>query len=184
MIGEKFTRLTVVSYSHKDSNHRKWWNCVCDCGNLKVLHTGNLRSGNTKSCGCFAKDSAKNRALPNHGGVINHIILQYKRHAKQRGFEFELTKEFVSEIIFKPCFYCGVVGGNLKKTKNFKEGLKHNGIDRIDSSLNYTIDNVVPCCGRCNIGKSNMKKDDFLDWVSRIFNHQQAMASQWGSNLT
>ena len=27
--------------------------CVCDCGNMTVVRNGDLRSGNTKSCGCY-----------------------------------------------------------------------------------------------------------------------------------
>jgi hypothetical protein len=28
------------------------WRCECACGNEIVVRAGNLRSGNTKSCGC------------------------------------------------------------------------------------------------------------------------------------
>ena len=181
MIGEKFTRLTVKKFSHKDENHRKWWVCVCDCGVEKTLHTGNLRSGNTRSCGCLARDSAKNRVLPNDIAVINQIILQYKRHAKDRGINFELPYETVERLVRGSCYYCGVIGGNLKKTKNLKEGFRHNGIDRVDSSKNYTEENVVSCCGACNISKRDMSAKEFIFMAMRIASHQNAMASQWGA---
>ena len=35
-----------------DSNKPKW-RCICDCGNITVVTGINLRSGNTKSCGCL-----------------------------------------------------------------------------------------------------------------------------------
>lgn len=28
------------------------WECQCDCGNTKVVTTGHLTSGDTRSCGC------------------------------------------------------------------------------------------------------------------------------------
>ena len=57
LIGEKFGRLTVVTESpeKKKSNTCKTWVCKCDCGNMCVVPTNRLRSGNTKSCGCIHK---------------------------------------------------------------------------------------------------------------------------------
>lgn len=182
MIGEKFTRLTVVGFSHKDSNHRKWWKCVCDCGKEKVLHTGNLRSGNTRSCGCLAKEARGNTALPNDRGVINQIILQYKRHAKNRHIEFNLSYEEVELLVRGDCYYCGIVGGNLKKTKNLKDGFRYNGIDRVDSSKRYESGNVVSCCGVCNVAKGALSMSDFVSMAQRISRNQDAMATQWGAS--
>lgn len=43
-----------------------------------------------------------------------------------------------------------------------------NGIDRIDSSKGYTIDNCALCCRQCNYLKNNMSQDDFADWILSI----------------
>ena len=32
------------------------------------------------------------------------------------------------------------------------------GIDRIDNKMGYTLNNVVPCCSRCNFMKHIMTK--------------------------
>ena len=56
LIGEKYGRLTVVALD-RIANHKSYWKCVCDCG-LTVVATGNnLRSGNTKSCGCLRREA-------------------------------------------------------------------------------------------------------------------------------
>ena len=34
------------------------WNCLCDCGNEIVVSTGDLRSGHTKSCGCWKTEQS------------------------------------------------------------------------------------------------------------------------------
>lgn len=49
--------------------------------------------------------------------------------------------------------------------------LLYNGIDRVDSSLGYTVDNVVPCCKLCNQAKNNLSKQEFVDWVKRVYDH-------------
>lgn len=52
LIGKKFGRLLVKKYNKKGS-----WVCLCDCGNKHIVKTFNLKSGNTKSCGCLYVDS-------------------------------------------------------------------------------------------------------------------------------
>jgi len=53
--GQRFGRLVVVRYSH--SQRGAMWECVCDCGNFTTVRGGNLRSGNTTSCGCVQRSS-------------------------------------------------------------------------------------------------------------------------------
>ena len=59
----------------------------------------------------------------------------------------------------------------LIKTISYKDKYELvNGIDRLDSSKGYTINNCVPCCSKCNLMKSNFKKEDFLQHISKIYN--------------
>ncbi len=179
MIGRIFNRLTVLSFSHYDKRHRKHYLCRCECGKEKTVQMSLLKSGNTGSCGCLSVEAKKSKLLPENRGVINQIILGYKRHAQTRGFAWNLTFEDASILINQPCHYCGTAKSNNKITKNCRDGFRYNGIDRVDSTKNYTIDNVVPCCDFCNKAKGNKTKQEFLSWVKRIY--QNAMADQWGT---
>lgn len=51
MIGEKFGRLTVQELV-KAEKGQKWYKCLCDCGNEKIIDGHSLRRGHTTSCGC------------------------------------------------------------------------------------------------------------------------------------
>lgn len=51
LIGQRFGMLVVVSESAKKSNQIHW-NCKCDCGNETVVAGNNLKSKQTKTCGC------------------------------------------------------------------------------------------------------------------------------------
>lgn len=51
LIGEKFGRLTVQEWAGNGK-----WKCLCECGNTVLVQTDNLKSGNTKSCGCYQKE--------------------------------------------------------------------------------------------------------------------------------
>lgn len=176
----RFSRLLVLDVSHRDKRWRCHYRVQCDCGTIKTVQGSLLLSGNTRSCGCLARESRKAKALPEHQGVVNQIILQYKRHARNRSIAFQLSTSQVDVLVRQPCHYCGALGGNLKKTKNCKEGFRHNGIDRVDSARGYTLDNSVPCCGTCNRRKGVATKREFLDWVKQVFLYTEAMAEQWG----
>lgn len=57
LTGQKFDRLTVIKIFPKDDKYkRKFWLCKCECGNEKIIPTGSLRNGLTRSCGCLFKD--------------------------------------------------------------------------------------------------------------------------------
>lgn len=69
-----------------------------------------------------------------------------RRQAERRDIEFALSLEKYCELIKTPCFYCGQ---SLEKETG-------GGLDRIDNSKGYLVDNVLPCCGDCNYIRSDM----------------------------
>lgn len=70
LVGQKFARLLVI----RDSGLRSCeggirWECLCDCGTTRYLTAGNLRNGNTKSCGCWNSDRMRiEPPATTHGG--------------------------------------------------------------------------------------------------------------------
>ena len=61
IIGEKYGRLTVKKFLYKNSRHVPIVECICDCGNIYVGSYYGLRSGNTKSCGCYRSEYVSNK---------------------------------------------------------------------------------------------------------------------------
>jgi hypothetical protein len=59
LTGKRFGRLIAINF-HEKRNNRAYWLCKCNCGNEKVINSGHLRSGNTKSCGCLQKETVSN----------------------------------------------------------------------------------------------------------------------------
>lgn len=175
--GDRFGHLVVLRYTHQDKRWRRHYEVVCDCGRTKTVQGTLLRTGNTKSCGPGCKARTNASLLPNDRAPINQIILQYKRHARDRNIVFDLSYEEVEQLVRSACFYCGEPAGNTKRTKNRPDGFRHNGIDRVDSDKHYHSGNVVPCCGVCNRAKRDMNGKKFLEWVARIANHQ------WGASV-
>ena len=172
---KKFGRLTVIkrTFPNAKNRHAKWL-CECECGTKKVILGGSLKSGSTRSCGCLYKESGKinnikkrlNLGLAN----LRQVITRYKLNAKKRGLKFKLTEEQFYEITQKDCFYCGEKPSQIKKGKNYFGEYIYNGIDRIDNKKGYTIDNVVPCCKKCNIAKNNSTLQEYQDWIKKSYN--------------
>ena len=64
MIGKRFGKLIVEAQAHS-LNHRRYWQCKCDCGSLVFIKTKYLNNGDTKSCGCLKSEVNKLRTT--HG---------------------------------------------------------------------------------------------------------------------
>lgn len=58
MIGQRVGRLRVISQAPSRGG-RAHWRCICDCGEETVAAGKNLRTQNTKSCGCLMLESSK-----------------------------------------------------------------------------------------------------------------------------
>lgn len=67
LVGQKFNRLTVISLSPtRNISGKIQWVCECECGNITDVDGHSLKSGNTKSCGCYNREKATDR-LFKHG---------------------------------------------------------------------------------------------------------------------
>ncbi len=61
-IGQTFTYLTVKA-KLPSVNGDVVWECICECGSVVEVRSDNLRSGNTKSCGCLIWKNAIQKGL-------------------------------------------------------------------------------------------------------------------------
>jgi hypothetical protein len=137
LIGQRFERLLVISAAGKNKSKKLLWLCRCDCGVERIVAGNNLRSGDTRSCGCLNRQLAAER-LTTHGGrktleysswtkakqrCTNPNAINF-HHYGERGIKFLLDnfEEFLAHIGPKPG--------------------KEYSLDRIDNSGNYEYGNV------------------------------------------
>ena len=81
-----------------------------------------------------------------------------KGSAVKRNYGVEITFEQYCEITSKPCVYCG-------------ESKERIGIDRIENTKGYTLENSAPSCTPCNMMKKTMSVQEFLERIKKIYNH-------------
>lgn len=65
---------------------------------------------------------------------------QLRSKAKRSGRELAITQDQFIDIVKNTCIYC---------KRDMKNTTGH-CLDRKDTSLGYTMENAVPCCGLCN----------------------------------
>lgn len=177
--GQKFGNLTAIKPAEYKRNtcRSTLWHCKCSCGNETVVAGTALRQGRIVSCGCSRQDYDKRlkmsqRLVKNAKDVsINKLLSKYKQGAKQRGIGFNLTKTEFSNLIHKPCFYCGEEHSLTVDVSIISESriFTYNGVDRIDSNLDYTHKNCVPCCKNCNNMKGTLSEDQFKSHIKKLY---------------
>lgn len=191
LTGERFGRLVVVGPAVLSqvlvSQHRRThWRCRCDCGTERIVQTGNLTHGNTRSCGCLRKEVTSQRKLkPTEQVIVRQIWNYYQRNARMRNLSWGLTLGEFQTLILGRCYYCGIRGGTTTTAtwavRSGERSMENNSVDRLDSSIGYTPENSVTACKDCNLGKHEKTPDQFLAWVRRLVAHQNALSQIGGA---
>ena len=184
LIGMRYNMLMVVKKlpskvcGDKSKYYKKrMWLCKCDCGNMTEANTGSLTCDKKKSCGCLtstksAENSIKSRyKIAKQDAGYRSVYSSYKLNAKSRGFDFNIDFDYAVSIMKSDCHYCGIEPSNTYMKSYYNA--TYNGIDRVDNTKGYEMDNIVSCCKMCNIAKNNNTEEYFLQWVKRLSEYQR-----------
>lgn len=182
LTGKRFGKLVVLGLSDTSTPNLKRWECICDCGNKKIIQGNNLHSGNTKSCGCLIEhhglrksklygvwNTMKNRCL-------NPNVKCYKSYGG-RGIsvcdEWKNSFTKFSEWSFE---------------NGYKEGLT---LDRIDVNRNYEPSNCrwVDMKTQNNNRRNNVKIDidgevhSIIEWSRISGRSRQAISRRYKKGI-
>lgn len=178
-IGLRYSKLLVIGieddkvYKRQESSgiqyrRLKRYRVRCDCGNEIVVFGQDLSGGKTKSChmGLCAR-KFDDDSIPAFNQLYQHV---YKGRAHKDGKVFELTRDQFKQLVDSSCYYCGIEPASVAKVKSgtYMSQYRYNGIDRVDNSKGYILDNCVTACSLCNHAKHTMSHDDFIDLCRRV----------------
>jgi hypothetical protein len=168
-IGSIYGQLTIINITPTlkkySKGYKRFYLCRCLCGKEKIVCKDSLLSKQTKSCGCLIKKINYKRRNPKT--PINKLYKNYQNSSKIRKILFNLTLEEFRNLTSRSCYYCNQKPKQIKKSTYFT--YIYNGLDRINSDLGYTIDNIVPCCKKCNYAKGNLSTNDFYHHIQQIY---------------
>lgn len=80
--GQKFGMLYVLRECGKSGTH-VLWECQCDCGKVLAVRGDYLKSGHSRSCGCYHPNSRKIQSVAISETQIYHIL----EHMKYRCYD-------------------------------------------------------------------------------------------------
>lgn len=171
--GNRYGRLTVIERAPSENGYARWI-CQCECGERIVVRGANLRSGNSKSCGCLkagraaqqAVELSKSNRLPKGEAALNHLFAIYKKNARRRGYKFNLSQDEFRGLVIQPCSYCGRPPSSVVEVND--SSLIYTGIDRTNNEEGYSIDNCIPCCKICNRAKRGMPYEEFMIYLDDL----------------
>jgi len=137
IFGKRFSGLIVRDFVGTTKSGQAIWLCECNCGNLTTVISGNLISGNTRSCGCLQKKTVS--LVSTTHGMSGHPLYKTWISMVQRCYN-------KNSSVYK---YYGKRGIGICKRwrdiKNFIEdmGVRPNGLtlERINNDGGYYPEN-------------------------------------------
>ena len=172
--GVRFNKLVVLRRAGKHGS-RACWECQCDCGKVVIVETADLRSGNTKSCGCLRREQVKNRSTK-HGCSDTRLYEIWKTIRKRCRDSASSEWEYYGGRGISVC-------AEWDDFMTFREWAMSNGydgkslrgectIDRIDVDGNY-------CPENCRWVSMKVQANNKRNNLSYTFRGETKTLKQW-----
>ena len=187
MIGYVFGKLTVLSECGRSKDKQKMYLCRCTCGNEVKVISGNLKKGNSTSCGCSRLKSC----------AIRMSKLNF-RHGESNTKLWKTWKGIIERTTLKTHTHYSRYGGrgitvceewltyeNFAKDVGQPPSERHS-IDRIDNDKGYFPGNVRWATMKeqsanrsTNIRVAIADQIVILSDAARMLNISKSTASRW-----
>jgi len=172
LTGNIFGLLTVIGPASKANKQRgRRWECRCLCGKLTSVQGYNLKRGNTKSCGCLVGEKMRGKCNPRFKGyeeISGSKLYEYKKNAKLRGLNFEVTIQDLWEQFLAQNRKCALTGVELTFQKTILDRASTASLDRVDSTLGYTKGNIQWLHKDVNYMKSDLPQEVFIQICKQV----------------
>ena len=137
LVGNVFGMLTVLSEAGRSKDRHILYECVCGCGNHKIVSSHNLMNGCTRSCGCRQRMKHGGRTVENTErlysvwlGMRHRCTQQNDRNFKYYGERgISVCDEWQDYSVFREWAYANGYDENAPYMQCT--------IDRIDNNGNY-----------------------------------------------
>lgn len=179
--GKSFNRLTVIEYVGQSGRRRTMWLCKCDCGKEVIVDGAKLKSGHTKSCGCYNREligdlnkktgCSKSKLYYTYRNMLNRC---YKSNGSSHKYYADRNITVCPEWRDKENGFDSFWKWAL--SHGYKEGLS---IDRIDNNKGYSPDN---CRWVDSITQANNKRNNHYIKINGEIDTVGNMARKYNVN--
>ncbi len=142
---EKYGKLSTIEVVGKTKNRERIWRCKCDCGNFINVPASSLTSGNTKSCGCLKRESARkkgvNMRIKNKYDLSGDYGIGYTLKGEEFYFDkedYDKIKNYTWHLNDSGYVMCGEFGKNIRMHRIIMGDPKGKDVDHINHN---TVDN-------------------------------------------
>jgi hypothetical protein len=143
--------------------------CKCDCGKDTLKPMCWLKRGTTKSCGCSQspkkEESSNWRGYKEISGTAWSSVIN---SAKWRKIKFDLTVQDAWKKFIKQDKKCALSGLPIKFGITNQDKESNASLDRIDSSLGYTKNNIQWVTKEINRMKMDLDEHRFIELCRAI----------------
>lgn len=169
IIGNKYGKLRVERFCYKDEKYNLFYECSCECGNVKIIDGHSLRRNKSLSCGCSRLDlGEKNSCWKGCGDISGSLFCAYRHSASKRNLQFDITIKQIWELFLKQNRKCILTNLPIYFPINRKSYNGTASLDRIDSSKGYTISNVQWVHKQVNEMKMDQDEKNFIEFCHLI----------------
>ena len=184
LTGQRFGRLVVVKFI-ETVNRVSWWRCKCDCGNEHSTTTSRLRSGQTKSCGCYAAEYRGNKpravekarqANTKHGGTHERLFRIWTSMRSRCSDKSAPAYKWYGAKGIKVC-------EEWSEYPKFREWSYENGYDDKAKKHNCSIDRIDPngdyCPENCRWADAETQGENKTNVVLYEYNGEKHSLTAW-----
>lgn len=133
LAGHKFGLYTAIKMHHERSKYGAVrWECLCACGNTKIVRANHLREGIVSNCGCVSRDKTlakkKHRLTAPRECNMCHKSKAPSEFGSWRGLKcshclhlrraYGITSQYYEELLEKQDELCGICNRALLPSRN------------------------------------------------------------------
>jgi hypothetical protein len=137
LTGQRFGRWLVLerdlTIEQKGGIDPKWI-CVCDCGTTKPVSSGRLKNGDSKSCGCLAKEVATKHGMRQSSEYASWLAMRGRMKDNYHQSQYYTDKNITIDPRWRESFE------EFYKDMGGKPSPEYS-IDRIENHKGYWKDN-------------------------------------------
>lgn len=176
LTSKRFGKLVALKRA-ENRGKETFWLCQCDCGNTKEINASRLKSGKTKSCGCYKSEYERK--------IVNHTAFN-KTHGMSDTRLYRIYNKMKLRCYSKTNHAYKDYGGRgiticqewLDDFMNFYNWAMKNGyednlsIDRIDNDKGYDPEN-------CRWVSKKVQANNTRSTIFLTCNGETKSASEW-----
>ncbi len=179
LTGKKFNKLLVVRETSSTRKGMTYWECLCDCGTIKIYSVCHLtrKKNPVKSCGCFKRRSGKDHKDWTGFGEISgnwwnlHITRELKVGNNRHRVSVTISIKEAWNLFETQNRQCALSGIPIYFGKGNGENTA--SLDRIDSSKGYDLSNVQWVHKHINFMKRDFEQNYFIDLCKKIVDNKK-----------